>query len=522
MRRNKPRRGTIVVSASQNDDDDDDDDTKAKTSTTSPPPPSRLFSNLDGDLAHAPGSVVDAAALVAGTTVGAGVLAIPQVTEPAGFAAAAPALVLAWLFSAASGLLLAEASLSFLCSTGRGGGSLLSLTRSYLGEAAAGLAAFCYVFLHLALLVAYIAKGGALVAGVLETSSSSAFSFPSDSLPQLLLLPLSAVAFTAVLGSACYLLPPRRLDEANSVLVAGVVASFAALVAVALTTTNSSSSSSSASVSASVLDLGALSRADWAQLPPAVPVLALAFVFQNVVSVVVSSLEGDSGKVRTAILLGTLAPLLMFLSWDAVSLGSAAGASFSSSPTAAADPVAALSASSPLAGPLVATFSLLALVTSFFGFVLGLTDFLADALPTTKSREEKGETSTLSLRSLLPVNPSGRARAPTPYALTLLPPLAGAIAVPGAFVSALSVAGTYGVMFLFGLLPPALASEARKRRAARAESETEEERENDAFLASFPPPLVPGGDVALWAVGGTAAAVIVNETVSRVAGLFGS
>lgn len=225
--------------------------------------------------------------------------------------------------------------------------------------------------------------------------------------------------------------------------------------------------------------------------------------------------EGDAGKIRTAIVGGTLLPLLMFLAWDAVSLGTGSGASAPASASASAaalDPVAALSASSPLAGPLVATFSMLALVTSFFGFVLGLTDFLADALPTEREREaaakegkegEEASSSSLSLlRSLLPLNPSGRARAPVPYALTLLPPLAGAVAVPGAFLSALSAAGTYGVMALFGLLPAAVAGVARRRRASSS---------------SFsPPPLVPGGDAVLFAVGGIAAAVIVNETVSRV------
>ena len=263
-------------------------------------PPGRLFSNLDDDLRHSPGSVLDAAALVAGTTIGAGVLAVPAVTAPAGFAAAAPALAGAWLFSVSSGLLLAEASLFFLCSTGRGGGSLLSLTREYLGEGPSRLAGVCYVFLHEALLVAYISRGAEVVA--------AGFSLPSDASDSgsspALLLPLSAVLFTAVLGSACYALPARKLDEANSVLVAGVVVSFVALLAVALGVPPSSAPTSSglsaaasaaASSPAFALDLRELSRADWARLPPALPVLALAFVFQNTVSVVVSSLVSAEG-----------------------------------------------------------------------------------------------------------------------------------------------------------------------------------------------------------------------------------
>ena len=44
--------------------------------------PPRLFSNLnERTLRHEPGSVLGAAALVAGTTVGAGILALPYATR---------------------------------------------------------------------------------------------------------------------------------------------------------------------------------------------------------------------------------------------------------------------------------------------------------------------------------------------------------------------------------------------------------------------------------------------------------
>jgi hypothetical protein len=47
-----------------------------------PRQPARLFSNLnDKTLRHEPGTVLGAAALVAGTTVGAGILALPSTTQ---------------------------------------------------------------------------------------------------------------------------------------------------------------------------------------------------------------------------------------------------------------------------------------------------------------------------------------------------------------------------------------------------------------------------------------------------------
>ena len=82
-----------------------------------------------------------------------------------------------------------------------------------------------------------------------------------------------------------------------------------------------------------------------------------------------------------------------------------------------ADPLAALRASDPLVGPLIQAFSFLAIATSYIGFILGLTSFLADALrlPNSKSAAT--------------------------YGLTLLPPLALALTYPDMFLRALDVAG---------------------------------------------------------------------------------
>ena len=69
---------------------------------------------------------------------------------------------------------------------------------------------------------------------------------------------------------------------------------------------------------------------------------------QNVVPVVATDLEGDLPRIRTAIVLGTAIPLVMFLVWDAVILGCipvlTPGAS------ASVDPLAALTQSSGLVG----------------------------------------------------------------------------------------------------------------------------------------------------------------------------
>lgn len=86
-------------------------------------------------------------------------------------------------------------------------------------------------------------------------------------------------------------------------------------------------------------------------------------------------MQGDILKVRTAILVGVAVPLAMFLCWDAAILGSLGGGGLAPG----ADPLAALRGTGGLA-PLIDSFSLLAIATSYIGFVLGLTDFIADYL----------------------------------------------------------------------------------------------------------------------------------------------
>lgn len=422
-------------------------------------PPRRLFSNLDPDLRHAPGSVAGAAALIAGTTVGAGILALPAATAGVGFGATAAALVGGWAFSLASGLLLAELALQTLCVYGRGGGAGVgALANATLGKGGAAAAGAAYLFLHYCLLVAYIGRGGEIVGEAVAAAAGG------DALP-----PAAAAAlFVAPLAAACYAAPPATLDAVNGALLVAVIASFAALVALA----------------APGVDPRALASLDHADaLPAAASVIALAFVYQNVVGVVCSSLEGDAGKVRTALAVGSGVPLLMFLCWVAVVDGNADVLATMASGGAGGDPVAALHAALPPAGAaLVDAFSLAALASSAVGFILGLSEFVAEEVTRLSGAED-------------PIP----ARSPAPYLATLLPPFAGSLLAPGAFAGLLSAAGTYGVLVLFGVLPAVMAAVARTR-------------------APTAPRLVPGGGLGLALVGGLAGAVIVNETVARLGG----
>eukprot|EP00882_Tetradesmus_deserticola_P031410 GHRQ01035516.1.p2 GENE.GHRQ01035516.1~~GHRQ01035516.1.p2 ORF type:complete len:166 (+),score=40.56 GHRQ01035516.1:288-785(+) len=100
---------------------------------------------------------------------------------------------------------------------GAAGLSLITMARQTLGEQGALASSAAYVFLHYALLVAYMAKAGEIVAGALGLGSVP-----------------GAALFSAAFALLCYASSQKLLDGVNSVLVGLVVASFLVRFAVAL------------------------------------------------------------------------------------------------------------------------------------------------------------------------------------------------------------------------------------------------------------------------------------------------
>ena len=409
----------------------------------------RLWSALDGELRHSPGDLVGATSLVAGTTVGAGILAIPTVTSASGYVPSAVVILGCWVYSCVTGLLVAEVNVRLMCELGRGGVSILSMSKQTLGRPGEAFTYVAYLFLHYALLVAYVARGGELIAQVAGWTGSDA-----DGAGGGLGAGAGGLGFALLIGASVYFSSPRALDKINSVLVGGVVATFLVLVGTALSQTDPA---------------GLLSPCDWQKAGATIPVITLAFVFHNVIPVVATSLEGDTTKIRTSILAGTGVPLAMFLLWNAAILGFRGGPE-----GAGTDPLDALIASEPFVGTLVQYFSILAIGTSFIGFVLGLVDFLSDGLR-------------------LPTNTKN----PIPFALAIAPPTLFALSYPDVFVRALNSAGVFGVLTLFGVLPPAMAYQARQR--------------GDLGPGGR---LLPGGTAALVFIALPAALIVLSEVAT--------
>lgn len=425
-------------------------------------------------------SVLGAAALVAGTTVGAGILALPAATLGAGFLPSSAVLLLAWLYMASTGLLIAEATVNEVCAAGTAGLGLLATSERVLGKAGARLAGAAYLLIHYALLTAYCAEGGDNLLA-LAGSAAGALGLPAP--PQ---LPAAAEAalFAGVFGGGIALADGALLEAANSALVLLVVASFGALVLAGAPGVDVARLSALPPGG-----VGGSAGAAWA----CVPICILSLVYHNVVPLLATQLRGDMRKLRAAIVGGSAVPLLMFVLWNGVVLGQRAlgaagvGAAGGGGAAAAIDPIDAITAGAAAGGEagllplIVPVFSEAAIITSFVGFVYGLYDFCTDALG---------------------VQPGDRSRDPLLYGAILLPPVAVVALDPDVFMRALDTAGTFGISTLFGLLPAAMVWRQRYGGPERPAPAVE--------------PALPGGRASLVAIVALACAVIGEGALDQL------
>ncbi|MBD2346388.1 amino acid permease [Anabaena subtropica] len=419
---------------------------------TSQPEVSRLFSRLETDghkLTHQPGSVLSSTALVAGTTVGAGILALPAVTMPSGIVPSTVLLIAIWLYALISGLLIAEVSLNSMRLEGRWSVGLLAMVERNLGKLGARIAGGAYLFLHYALLVAYVSQGGdILISAIAQIGRMS-------ELPTW----LGGTVFTLLLGSILYFGREKFVAKLNSVFVAIVITSFLGLL---------------------LLGAGQVKSVqffvqDWSALGSAVSVMLVALFYHNVVPVVVTQLEGDSRKIRQSIFMGSAIPLIMFLAWNMVILGSVTPDLVQKQITFDPLQILRVGGGGKWLGVLVSIFSEFAIATSFIGFVYGLLDFFQDIFVVSQGETNKS----------LPL-----------YSLILLPPMGLGVVNPHIFLTALDFAGTFSISVLGGIIPALM---------------TWKQRQNSNYIHQM---LVPGGYLTLIAMIGVTSVVITKQILS--------
>lgn len=378
----------------------------------------------NADASESGDKVISSAVLVAGNMIGAGVLALPAVSLPLGFGPAAGVLTTAWLGCVATGLLIAEVMINFRDQSGGESPSIMAMAERTLGPVGGLVSCSSLVMLNYALMCAYISKVGE----VLHTGSAAA-GLESMDTASLAVMYTTALGLTLGAGAA----GSGLFEGVNNAMMVVLVASFSFMIAALVPG----------------VDTSLLTHHDLSALPHAVPVLICALVFQNIVPTLVSDLEGDATKVRTSILAGSAMPLVMYFAFNAAFLGSIAPDEALSAGAVGERISAAMG--DGLTSLVFPAFSFAAITSSCTGTARSQLEEFSSLL----SGATGGATAGTGRADAPP--PVGEALRPLLPIAVCAPPLAVSLTNPDCFETALELAGSFGNLVLFGLVPVAMA-----------------------------------------------------------------
>ncbi|WP_133543501.1 aromatic amino acid transport family protein [Mesocricetibacter intestinalis] len=359
--------------------------------------------------------IFGSALIIAGTAIGAGMLAMPLTSAGIGFSATLLLLVGLWALLAYTGLLFMEVYQT----AARKDLGVASLAEQYFGMTGRVLATLSLLILLYALLSAYITGGGSLLSGIMPTIHDGETTKK-----------IGIFLFTLILGSFV-VIGIKGVDGLTRLLFAGKIVAFILVLIFMLP-------------KASLENLGAIPLNNLLVVS-AVPIFFTSFGFHVIMASINTYLDGDIRKIRLAIYIGTAIPLVAYLLWQLATHGVLSQNEFvlilKQDPTLNGLVTAASQITgSSLLGEMVRIFSALALITSFLGVALGLFECVGDLLKRFKRSASRGRLT----------------------ALTFIPPLIFAMFYPDGFLIALGYAGLlfafYGI-----LLPVGLAWRARRQ-----------------------------------------------------------
>lgn len=349
---------------------------------------------------HSLGHVLGGTFLIAGTTIGVGMLALPVATGQAGFIPSISIYILCWLFMLCTGLLLLE-----VCQWMPRDSNLITMAHKLLGPWGKGLCWVVYLFLFLTVMIAHVAGGGSVLAEI-----------TAGKLPEWSAAIIYVVAFSPIVY-----LGTNSVDRLNLILMSGVVLTYLLFIA----------------FSYHKVDSSLLKHSEWSKAWVAIPILFTAFTYQVIIPTLMTYMNRDVKKVRLTIFLGTSIPLIVYVIWQVLILGIV--------PLDALEKASSLGQNAvwPLKDIVGSTtlfnvgkaFAFFTMTTSYIALALAYLDFLADGLKVKKVGMKK---------VMLCI-------------AVFLPPLAISLINPNIFLTALNYAGGYSCAILFGLFPPLMA-----------------------------------------------------------------
>ncbi|MDK7281656.1 tyrosine transporter [Haemophilus haemolyticus] len=348
--------------------------------------------------------------LVAGTMIGAGMLAMPLTSAGIGFGFTLVLLLGLWALLTFSALLFVE-----LYQTAESDAGIGTLAEQYFGKTGRIIATAVLIIFLYALIAAYISGGGSLL---------------KDLLPESFGNKVSILLFTVIFGSFI-VIGTHSVDKINRVLFFVMLAAFAVVLSLMLPEIK--------------FDNLMATPIDNALIISASPVFFTAFGFHGSIPSLNKYLDGNVKALRISILVGSAITLCAYILWQMSTHGLLTQNEFlqilkeDATLNGLVKATLAITGSNMIAGA-VKLFSTLALVTSFLGVGLGLLECIEDLL----KRSFNISAGRISLGLM-----------------TFIPPLVFALFYPEGFILALGYAGQ---MFAFYavVLPVSLVWKARR------------------------------------------------------------
>ncbi|ELF6480335.1 aromatic amino acid transport family protein [Vibrio fluvialis] len=349
--------------------------------------------------------------IIAGTTIGAGMLALPLASAGIGFSTSLMIMLALWALMAFTALLMVE-----IHQYADKDATLHTLAKQILGNKGKWVATFAMLFLFYALCAAYIAGGGAQFTNRISEFTSLEVSGPTGTLIFTLI-----VAAVVTIGTG-------TVDRVNRLLFAGK------MVAMVMVLTFLAPNVSQSYLLSMPLGQGLIVAS--------IPVIFTSFGFHGSIPAIVNYLDGHTPSLRKAIVVGSAIPLVIYVFWQVVTLGVVSQPDLvDNAGLSALIGTLSQTVHQSNLGHVIGIFADLALLTSFLGVSLGLFEFMGDTI-----RKKDGNMNRI-VASLV----------------TFTPPLMFALFYPQGFIMALGYAAiALAVLAIF--LP--LVMVARVRRQA--------------------------------------------------------
>jgi tyrosine-specific transport protein len=349
--------------------------------------------------------------LIVGTSIGGGMLALPMANAEVGFLPSSLALLGCWLLMTLGAFFILEVNLYL-----PKGKHMVSMAYQTLGLPGLMLTWVSYVLLLYTLLAAYISGGADVFGGLLN----------------LIHVPVqdwqSSILFTLCFGTIVYG-GIQRVDWTNRGLMFGKLAIYMLLIVLI----------------APHIQCDALTQHKTDAIPNTLMILITSFGFAIIVPNLRDYFEHDLSSLKRVILIGSLIPLLCYLAWDMVIMGSISrdglmALTITTHPTTSLANQLALTVLNPTIDRLFRAFTSICMLTAFLGVALCLISFLSDGLNLNRHGKQG------MLLALL----------------TFVPPLMLVLYLPGAYLGALRYAGILCVILLL-MLPALMALIGRKK-----------------------------------------------------------